>query len=86
VARGLQVWCDEKELLIGECMAGNINERIRASRAAVTVLSRAYFENRWKLHELKTLVYLTMSTGRKIYPVLHNIADEIARLVSHEKE
>ncbi len=73
VAQGLKVWCDEKELLIGECMAGNIDERIRASRAAVTVLSRAYIENKWKLHELNTLVYLAMSTGRKIYPVWHNI-------------
>lgn len=78
VAQGLKVWCDEKELLIGESMASNINERIGSSRAAVTVLSRAYIENKWKLHELNTLVYLAMQAGRKLYPVWHNIAaDEL---------
>ena len=77
-ARGLAVWFDDKDLRIGESKASNINERITASRAAVTILSRAYFKQKWKRHELDTLVYLTMSSGRKICPVWHNIvADEL---------
>lgn len=79
-ARGVKVWCDKKDLLIGESMASNINERIRSSRSAVTVLTQAYFENKWKSHELNALVYLSMSTGRKLYPVWHNcVSDDCGR-------
>ena len=76
--RGLSIYGDEESVRVGYSIPGEINRRIRCSRSAVTVLSKAYIANRWACHELDQLVYLAMSTGRKIYPVCQKIAaDEL---------
>jgi len=79
-ARGLKVCYDDDGLRIGDSIPNEVNERISASRFAVTVLSRAYIDNRWTEFELDTLVYLAMSTGRRIFPVWHDmVSDDLDR-------
>ena len=73
LARGLKVSLDESEFRIGDFFVQRINDRITNSRSAVIVVSRHYFDNIWTRYELNALLQLAYSSGRRLFPVWHDI-------------
>jgi len=77
--RGVGVWFDEYELLLGDSLREKIDEGLRHSRIGVIILSRAFFAKRWTAWELSGLVTRLMSGEQNVLvPVWHDVsADEV---------
>ena len=75
--RGLTVWLDESELLVGRSLYRTIEDGLRRCRFGVVVLSPSFFRKDWPKRELTALAALSDAEGRdKILPVWHNIDSE----------
>lgn len=76
--RGLKVWFDEAELVIGDSLTERIDEGLQISDFGVVVLSEAFFAKRWTKRELGALHSKSMSNDEKgrILPVLFGVDRE----------
>lgn len=77
-AGGLTVWYDEFELRIGDSLRKKIDKGIAASRFAIVVLSKAFFNKGWTNYELDGLVTKTVGGDQLLLPIWHDITkDEV---------
>lgn len=74
IRRGLTVWFDEFELLVGDSLRAEIDRGLVMSRYGVVVLSSSFFEKRWPQAELDGLVAREFAEDHKVVlPVWHDI-------------
>jgi hypothetical protein len=73
-ARGIAVWLDERELLIGDSLSQRLSEGLTSSRFGVVVLSPSFFAKKWPQWELDGLTMREIN-GREvvILPVWHRV-------------
>ena len=78
--RGLRVWLDEQELVLGDSVRRKVNQGLARSRWGVLVLSRAFLDKEWPRAELDGLLPRELSGERVILPVWHGVTGaEVAR-------
>jgi hypothetical protein len=71
--KGLEVWCDDFMLKIGDSLRREIDKGLAQSRYGVVVLSHNFFNKLWPQKELDGLA-TREEIGRKvILPIWHNI-------------
>jgi hypothetical protein len=79
--RGLRVWFDESELRIGDNLQHRIDDGLRRAKAAVPVISPAFFSKSWPQRELDA--FLTREAEESallILPVWYKVsAEDVAR-------
>ena len=75
-ARGLRVWLDEGELVLGDSLRQKIDQGLSGSRFGVVVLSPAFFRKAWPQAELDALVARESGGIKVILPVWHGLSQE----------
>ncbi|MFT4101244.1 MAG: TIR domain-containing protein [Burkholderiaceae bacterium] len=61
---GLRVFIDQRELQVGEYLAGQLQSALQRSRAAVLLVSRGWIESPWCQQEANILVKRAVEDGR----------------------
>jgi hypothetical protein len=81
-ARGLSVWFDEFELVVGSRLRARIDEGLARSRYGVVIVSHAFMSKPWPQRELAGLVARETDGGEElILPVWHGVrADDVRAL------
>jgi hypothetical protein len=80
--RGVDVWIDEAEILIGDSLRRKIDEGLRASNYGVVILSPSFFMKEWPQQELDGLVQREIADGKVvILPVIYKLS--IKQLTKH---
>ncbi len=69
--RGLEVWIDENEILIGDSFFERINEGLSDSYTFVIILSPESLQREWVKRELASAYAMSVGGKIKILPVLH---------------
>jgi hypothetical protein len=72
-ARGLRVWLDRQELLLGDSLRAKVDEGLAESRFGVVVLSEIFLNKQWPLWELNGLVAIERRGTPVILPVWHGL-------------
>ncbi len=76
-ARGVLVWIDETELMLGDTLRRTIDRGLANCRFGVVILSPSFFKKDWPQWELDGLAQREMTGGRiVILPVLHDMTNE----------
>jgi len=73
VERGLSVWLDELQLVIGDSLRTEIDRALSRSRFGVVILSPYFFAKEWPGKELDGLTAIEVRRGKTILPVWHNV-------------
>jgi hypothetical protein len=77
--RGLRVWIDETELMLGDSLRSKIDEGLAASKFGVVILSEDFFAKRWPQSELSALWARENEGGKVLLPVWHGMTrDRVA--------
>jgi len=71
--RGLRVWLDENELVLGRGLSDQIDRGLANSDFGVVILSEAFFEKSWTRLELDALVNRSLYREKWLIPVWHRI-------------
>jgi hypothetical protein len=75
--RGVDVWIDEAQILIGDSLRQKIDEGLRTSRYGVVILSPSFFKKPWPQRELDGLAQREIADGKVvILPVIYNLSTE----------
>jgi TIR domain-containing protein len=75
--RGLTVWFDEYELVLGDSLRGKIDDGLARSTIGVVVLSHAFFAKPWPRRELDGLTARLMSgENNVIVPIWHDLTEQ----------
>lgn len=70
----LKAWIDEGDLRIGDSLLATIGHALTKSRFGVPIVSKHYLRKAWAQEEMKVLLHLQFSSGRRmILPIWHNI-------------
>jgi hypothetical protein len=78
--RGLSIWFDEYELVLGDSLREKIDEGLRDARIGVVILSPSFFAKRWTQWELNGLVTRLMAGERNvIVPIWYDVNAEAVR-------
>lgn len=78
--RGLSVWFDSFELIIGDSLRRKIDAGIARSRFGIVVLSPSFFAKGWPQYELDGLVTMAVSGKQVLLPLWHGISkDEVVQ-------
>ena len=76
--RGLSVWLDDLELVIGDSLRRKIDTGLARSAFGVVIFSKPFFAKDWPQYELDGIVSLSMSGKQRMLPVWHEITkDEV---------
>jgi|GEM_PF-2445748 len=74
--RGLTVWFDEYELVLGDSLRGKIDDGLAKSTIGVVILSHAFFAKPWPRRELDGLTARLMSgENNVIVPIWHDLTE-----------
>lgn len=74
--RGVRVWLDNQELVLGDSLARKIDEGLATSKFGVVILSSHFFGKNWPQRELDGLVAREVTEGGKvILPIWHGVTD-----------
>jgi hypothetical protein len=80
--RGVDVWIDEKQILIGDSLRQKIDEGLSTSSYGVVILSPSFFKKQWPQRELDGLAQREIADGKVvILPVIYNLS--IEQLAEH---
>jgi len=71
---GLRVWIDSHEITLGDNLTSKINEGLAQSRYGIVILSPDFLAKEWPKRELGALLAIEMKHGKRVLPVLHNLA------------
>lgn len=72
--KGLNIWIDKKNLMLGDSLIDEIGKAITRSRFGLLVLSKSYLKKQWTITEFKALFHLQLASGQKvILPIWYNI-------------
>lgn len=73
-ARGLSVWVDEMQVMIGDSLRAKIDEGLAQSRFGAVILSPSFFAKNWPRWELDGLAAREAAEGRVVVlPVWHRV-------------
>jgi hypothetical protein len=82
-ARGLKVWFDEYELVLGDSLRRKIGDGLRHARVGLVVLSRSFFAKEWPQWELDGLTARQIAGEQNvIVPVWHGVSVDDVRSYS----
>ena len=73
-SRGLRVWYDNFEFIVGDGLRRTIDKGLASSRYGIVVLSPAFFAKHWPQEELEGLAAREASGEKVILPVWHDIS------------
>lgn len=77
IRRGLSVWFDEYELVLGDPLRQNIDNGLAESTVGVVILSHHFFAKSWPLRELEGLhARLTSGENNVIVPIWHELTEQ----------
>jgi TIR domain len=77
VERGLTVWFDEYELVLGDSLRGRIDDGLARSTIGVVILSHAFFAKPWPRRELDGLTARLISgENNVIVPIWHDLTEQ----------
>lgn len=71
--RGLRVWLDESELVLGKGLLDQINQGLSNSEFGIVILSKFFFQNKWTKFELEAIFARAMYREKYLIPVWHEI-------------
>jgi TIR domain len=78
--RGLSIWFDEYELVLGDSLREKIDEGLRHARIGVVILSPSFFAKRWTQWELNGFLARLMAGERNVVlPIWHEVNAEAVR-------
>lgn len=72
--KGVKVWIDEEQLLLGDSLFREIEKAMLSSRYGVVILSHSFLEKYWTNLELEALFTKEEEYGKVILPIWHNIS------------
>ncbi|MBV8807784.1 MAG: toll/interleukin-1 receptor domain-containing protein [Acidobacteriaceae bacterium] len=71
--RGVRVWLDDNQILLGDSIVGRIEEGLSKSQFGVVVVSPSFLKRKWTLKELRSFQW-----SDNILPVWHHVsADDV---------
>lgn len=73
---GVEVWLDERSLLVGDSLATHIADGIREADATVIVLSEQAIGRPWVTEELRTAKHQQVVKGKRLIPIILGDVDE----------
>lgn len=77
VRRGLSVWFDEYELVLGDSLRQKIDEGVAHSTIGVVILSHAFFAKPWPVRELNGLTARLISGhDNAVIPIWHGLGEQ----------
>jgi hypothetical protein len=71
--RGLRVWLDEQQLVLGDSLSQKINDGLAFSRFGILVLSKRFLEKDYPQKEMQALLARQSANERYILPILHKV-------------
>src|SRR4051794_33811844 len=81
--RGIGVWLDEAELVVGQSLQGQIDEALRHAEVGAVIISPSFFAKEWPQRELRGLTVRELAGERAVVvPVWHNVDEEAVRAYS----
>ena len=72
-AKGIRVWLDEEQIVLGDSLSRNIGEGLAKSRFGVLIVSASFFDKDYVQREKQALLARQTASGRFILPILHKI-------------
>lgn len=72
---GVDVWLDERELVVGDSLPAEISEAIHNARAVIIVVSEASLRSDWLRHELRVAAQRMIVGQCRLIPVLRGDVD-----------
>lgn len=78
---GVSIWLDEKQLVPGDSIAGEISRAIDVADAVLILLSDASTKSRWLLSEIA----VALAHGKKVIPVVLDPKAEVPLLLRDRK-
>ncbi|NLN47800.1 MAG: DUF1883 domain-containing protein [Clostridiales bacterium] len=74
--RGLKVWFDEFELIIGDSLRRKIDVGLAKSNFGIVVISRSFIRKGWTNYELDGLITRAVSGEQILLPIWHDITKQ----------
>jgi hypothetical protein len=74
--RGIRVWLDQRELILGKSLLEQINYGLAHSEFGIVILSRSFFAKAWTMLELDAIVNRSLYREKWLVPVWHEIDHE----------
>ena len=76
-SHGLEIWYDEFSLNVGDSLSGSIDYGLSISDYGIVILSKKFFQKKWTIHELDTLISKQVRKNKRIIlPIWHKICEE----------
>lgn len=76
-SHGLEIWYDEFSLNVGDSLSGSIDYGLSISDYGIVILSKKFFQKKWTIHELDTLISKQVRKNKRIIlPIWHKIREE----------
>src|SRR5262249_37606926 len=72
-AKGIRVWLDEEQIVLGDSLSRNIGEGLAKSRFGVLTVTSSCFDKYYVQREKQALLARQTASGRFILPILHKI-------------
>lgn len=74
--RGLRVWYDEFELIIGDSLRQKIDKGLANSLFGIVVLSRHFIKKGWTNYELDGIITKSINGQQVVLPIWHGITKQ----------
>ena len=71
--RGLRIWLDEQQLVLGDSLSRKINDGLAFSRFGVLILSKRFLDKDYPQKEMQALLARQSAHERYILPILHKV-------------
>ncbi|MBW3662694.1 MAG: toll/interleukin-1 receptor domain-containing protein [Actinobacteria bacterium] len=69
-AGGYDTWLDEKEIAVGDALAGRVSEGVKTAKIVLVVVSKASLESQWLQYELDIATERMIKGHCRVLPVL----------------
>ena len=69
---GVEVWLDERELIVGDSLPSEISDALHNARAVIIVISESSIRSDWMRHELRVTTQRMISGQCRLIPVLRS--------------
>ena len=69
---GVEIWLDERELIVGDSLPSEISDALHNARAVIIVISESSIRSDWMRHELRVAAQRMISGQCRLIPVLRS--------------
>lgn len=84
--KGIKVFDNDDQSLIGKDVAHEIQNAIDRSKIYIPIISKNFASSRWCLEELARMVECTKATGKKIIPIFYEVRPSEVKKASGDFE